>query len=536
MKLRMNCQKATLPGLIALLGACATMGMAQTSTSTNTSATIATSSTDWSNTATVNQFSTTLGTLQSVEITLNWNTYQAIGATNTDSSSEEIYGTNQVNVNLTLPNSNPTLVGASPTVTVGSYSTNSDGLGDPGPTGTLAAGASDSATPVTTTSTSSVTLTDAADLATFSGASTVTMNIGTLTTVDEDESGGNITWSVTTQAGASVTVTYTYTPTATTTTSCISGQLWNNKCGDGVCGHSDEGGLGGGCKVYVCDTHGNCIQTCTTKSDGTWECTGLKPNCDYHCCVDPTCLPSGYCCIPPKCANWTPCSPQCYTPCCNPCCSFQCTPCTACPSAPCPTLPCTTPPSGCCTQINFPCCKPVNTGCFTSCCQTDWCSNALLCLLKLDCLDLHYCAVYPPDKCCELGGLNACCLFNSASCLLSFFDCQTGSCCLLPLGCLLDPASEDLGCLAGELCACKLNCDFSDACCFRSGFKNLCCQSGPFKGCTVQQVCTAAHCYLNGNTCLPCVPNCTPQDLYTCLHCINTCYGPNGSNGNGFCK
>ena len=567
MTLRPLCLRTTASIIVALLGACTTQCMAQ-STQSQTSNVISTQTTDWTGTLTVPQFNSSQGTLTSVQVTLNWNSYQALSATNTDSTTEEIYATDNTSVTMTMPNSDAPLVGTAPTLTLGSETTNE--FGEPVASGSLAVGATDSAGPTTTTSTTAVTLTDSTDLASFTGTGNISFPVGTATQVFETEDGGNISWSVTTQAGASVTVVYTYTPTPslTTLTGCITGALFDNKCGDGFCGHTGEGGLKcGGCKVNICDCLGNFVCCVLTASDGTFCCDNLKPCCTYWCCLDCTTLPSGYCLSKPCCSSLPPgcwpsacCPPACCVPACCP--SFQ-WPSGCCPTGcdvtnPCNILSVTTPPTGCTSGINFPCKQPICSGSYTSYCQTDWQSNPLLCLLKLDCLDEHYCAVYPPDKCCQVGCLNTCwfpngptncCLFNSAPNILCCFT-QTGNCCPLPLiGCLLNPKCTTYGTLCGEVLACKLNCDFSDAGIFHCDFKKLCCQSGPFKGCTVEQCCNAGQCYLGGCcclpcapcppgcVCLPCVPNCTPEDLCTCLHNINCCYGTSGtSSGNGFCK
>ncbi len=499
MKFKLGFVRSMLSGAFALAGAFGTMMCSAQSTQQQVSNSHATSDTEWADTFAVNQFAPSLGTLTSVQVTLTWNTFQSMSATNTDVSDEKIYGTSQTNVALSLPNGNSDLMGASPTVTLGSQGTNQ--FGRTVPTGECAAGQTVSSDPVSTSSTSSVTLTATADLASFTGSGTISLAGSTATTITETEQGGNIDWATTTQSGASVTVVYTYTPPATSTVGCLTGTMWNNKCGDGHTGHTGESGLCGGIKLDIFDCNDHYVCSTTTTSNGCYRVDNLRGCSSYRVKPDCSTFPSGY--------------------------KLSCEK---------PTRTCTIPTTGCCPTVDFPCNKPTTTGCYTNYCQPDWCGNILSRLLKTDCLDVNYCKVYPIDKCLKIGCDNKCVLFDCAPSILNCLP-QTGGCLPLNVLNLLDPDNCSLGSLFGELTSCQLNCDFADQGCFKSGFKNLVCQTGKFKGCKVIEICNAAHNCLNGSACIPCVPHCTLQELCDCLHSINTCYGTSGhSNGNGYCK
>ena len=508
MKLRFNSLRYVLTGAFAIAGAAAALTCTAQTTISSTSNLHATSSTDWTDTLTVPAFNGALGTLTSVTVTLNWNTYQALSATNIDSVAETIFASDTTAVTLTMPNSDAPLVGTPPVISLGAEMVNT--FGTEVASGTLAVGATlvagtaaGVAGPLTTSSTTAVTLTDAPDLATFTGTatSTVSFPVGTATTVIETEDGGNITWAVTTQAGASVTVSYTYTPTTTTTPGCVQGTVINNICGDGRSCHSTETGLGAGITIDVYTTKGVLVGTAVTKADGTFEVTGLLPNTTYIVMVVASTLPSGY--------------------------MLSCT-------ANCVSV--TTPGSGCVTGVNFTAVQ-CNKGCqYNTFCQSDWCCTEN-CSTYNSCLKNCYCIVYPEGN-CTLGGSSASCCLNSCSgiegCLV-----HSGQNCPLPRGCTTNPQSYCyLGQLVGETLCCKLNCDFSNAGIFCTGFKSLTCQYGQFKGCTVAQVLNAAHCYLNGDTCLPDVPKCTGNDLCSCLQSINQCFASSCGNGSGsgFCQ
>jgi len=459
--------------------------------------------TNWATTLAVPQFTSSLGTLTSVTVTLNWSTYQSVVTTNNDVSDQYVYGTESDGVSITLPDGS-TLSGTPAGLTIGSVSVVgilTIPVGDVPVAGLLSAG------PITTTSTTvSTTYTTAAAMAAYVGTGNVSFPATATGAFSETDSGGNLAWTVTTQAGASVTVSYVYTPAGGSNnntgpggsgsgsgTSTICGTVYNNCAGDGYCGHSTETGIGSGVEVCAYTCQNKLVSTAYTNSQGCYTLTGLLPCTTYKVVICTNTLPSGYVL-------------SCHSNSVN----------------------ATTPKTGSCCGENFAACKS-NTGCgYTTLKSSDWGCNDWSgnnCGILRNC----YSQVFP-DSNCSIGGNNGSCVFDGCRAIECYVQ-QNGNGCPLPKGCQVDPNGCNEGTLAGETLACKLNCSFSDAGVFCSGFKNLVCQSGPFKGHTVASVCNAAQCYLDGEKTIPGVPHCSSAQLTTCLQQINSSYCNNNNNG-----
>ncbi len=161
--------------------------------------------TNFNSTVTVPKFNTALGTLQSVQFSLNGTVVSTIKFESLDNAPSTITGTAQATVTLTRPDSS-TLVAVIPSNTRSAPQTAFDGFIDFGGTsGDTFAGLTGS-----TLATSPV-LTSSADLTLFSGGpgSTITLPVSAAGSSSASGS-GNLVVQINTQAAADVTVTYTF--------------------------------------------------------------------------------------------------------------------------------------------------------------------------------------------------------------------------------------------------------------------------------------------------------------------------------------
>ncbi len=445
------------------------------------------------------QFNSTLGTLTSVTITWTWTSHQEYSITSTDVNDEQFYIDDAVTVTTTLP-SGAVLSGGPPDLILGAQELDPI-FGVYMPTGILPAGATLSAGPVDATATQTITLSTAnGDVLTpFIGTGNVSFPTTGMAVFSLNAQGGNYGMSPNTTAGAAISVVYTYTPPASsnTKTGCIEGVVWNDKNGDGKCGEGSKIGIGAGIKInlYKGNDCGNSTisKSVYTAEDGSYEFDGLKNKCSYRISIDTTTLPKGY-----KLTTKS-------------------------------TIVATTLANGqgCISGEDFGCTLQ-NTGCgHTTFAQDDWNDDSRTSAHR-GCLEQYFGEVYQTN-CVKIGGSKNYCYFDSATAVRNFLTQGTG-CQQLPQGATHNPYKGAYGCLAGELLTATLNCDFSDAGVFRSGFKNLCIQSGKFKGRTIKQVCDVANALISGEKCPAGVTpvKCTLQDVSDCLHQVNSAYRGEG--------
>ena len=445
------------------------------------------------------QFNSTMGTLTSVTVTWTWTAHQEYYITSTDVNDEQFYIDDAVTVTTTLP-SGAVLSGGPADLILGAQDLDPI-FGVYLPTGILPAGATLSAGPVDSTGTQTVTLstTNGDDLTPFIGTGNVSFPATGMAVFSLNAQGGNYDMVPNTTAGCSISVVYTYTPPANTnqSTGCIEGTVWNDKNGDGLCGEGTKIGIGGGIKIKVYKandcSNSKLIKSVVTDTDGTFEVDGLRNKCSYKLVIDQTTLPTGYKLTTKSCVTVTTLANG----------------------------------KGCATGADFGCVLQ-NSGCgYTSFTQDDW-NNDNYVSAHRGCLEQYFGEVYQ-SNCVKIGGSKNYCYFDNAAAVCNFLT-QTTNCQPLPQGVSHNPSRGAYGSLAGELLACQLNCDFSDAGVFRSGFKNLCVQSGKFKGRTVKQVCDIAHALLGGEKCPAGVTpaKCTASDVVSCLHTINCSYRGEG--------
>jgi len=509
-KLSFSSLRLVVSAAIAITCASATtIGHAQTTTLQQSSTAIALTDTDWTQTVTVPQFNTSLGTLQSVTVASNWTTYQSLSITNEDVTTEYTYVNDTVSVAVTLPDGVTTLTGMGPNLIGGSE----DSSGNP--TGALTVSGTGSVIsqgPLNAQGTTTSTTITGSALAAYEGTGTVAFaaaGVGASTQVD---SGGNILYQVTQQAGVTITITYTYTPvaggsagsntntgttTTTPTTVSISGTVYANTAGDGVAGNPGETGVGANVEVFVLNSAGTVVAIAYTNASGQYTATGLLPNTTYTVEIEAGTLPTGTTVAGPSTIS-------------------------------------TTTHTANVTNANFTAATTNNSTGYTTLCTGDWCNtwNWSCNGSNSGCLQNNWKLVFPKNN-CTVGHTKSSCVFDCPHAVECYIQQQNGRNCSYPSGCRVDPSNCCDGQLACETLACQLNCSFSDAGVFKTGFKNLKCQSGVFKGCTVNQVLNAAHCYLNGDKCIPNVPHCSGDDLCTALNQINSCYSASNNWGNG---
>ena len=169
--------------------------------------TFADQTTGWHNTLAAAGFNPMLGTLEAVNITVTGDIQASVAAENEDSTAGSVTATQVATVALALPGG---AVTAAPTVTAALALGAFDGAVDyAGTSGKIDQG-------LTATNTTTVALTDTADLAAFLGQGTVTVPIsdlgtGTLT------GPANLAAALLAQSGATVTIDYSYAPPVTDT-------------------------------------------------------------------------------------------------------------------------------------------------------------------------------------------------------------------------------------------------------------------------------------------------------------------------------
>jgi hypothetical protein len=189
-----------------LLSTLLLVGSASAATITyNGSPAIPDTQTNWNNFIGVQQFNPSLGTLTSVQITLNADVNGTIGVENTSNSSSAPV-TSQLSANISLKNpSNTLIVSIAPSSSIFNdnlavYDGAINFSGPSGATHTATANQSNSAV-----------LTSLSDLGLFTGTGSVSLPISAIATSYAND-GGNLVASIQTAAGASASVTYTYTP------------------------------------------------------------------------------------------------------------------------------------------------------------------------------------------------------------------------------------------------------------------------------------------------------------------------------------
>ena len=501
--------RSVVSAAIALICVAATtVGHAQTTTLQQSSTAVPLTTTDWTQTVTVPQFNTTLGTLQSVTVASNWTTFQSLSIVNQDTSTEYVYIDDSVSVAVTLPDGVTTLNGKGPDLIGGSKDTSGN------PTGALTVsgtGATISQGPLTAQSTTTSTTITGSALAAYQGTGTVAFAAVGTGISSEVDSGGNILFNVTQQAGVTITVTYTYTPvgggsagantgtggTTTPTTVSISGTVYANTAGNGVAGNPGETGVGANVEVFILNSAGTVVGIAYTNAAGQYTATGLLPNTTYTVQIEAGTLPTGVTVAGPATIS-------------------------------------TTTHTANVTGADFTAAKSNNCPGYTTLCTGDWCNswNWSCNGSNSGCLWNNWKKVYPKND-CTVGHDKSKCVFDNPRSVECYVNNCNGRNDSYPSGCRVNPTNCRDGQLACEALACQLNCSFSDAGIFKSGFKNLKCQWGKFQGCTVNQVLNAAHCYLNGDKCIPNVPHCSGDDICTALNQINTCYSSSNNWGNG---
>lgn len=166
--------------------------------------TFADATTGWSSSVPVSRFDSALGTLQAVNLTLSANILASVAAQDQDATASDIATTQTATVALGA------LLSAAPTA--------SDLM-------SLAGGADRIDQGLTQTASNSVTLTDARDLAAFTGPGTYSVPISA-TGASSLDGPGNMLAKLLAEAGATVTVSYTYQPNVPT-----SDVTWSNAAG-----------------------------------------------------------------------------------------------------------------------------------------------------------------------------------------------------------------------------------------------------------------------------------------------------------------
>ena len=170
--------------------------------------------TGWTNSAAVLPFDPSLGTLQSVNITLTGDETASVAAENQDATAATLSTTQTATLSLDLPDGETAVTTAttvSDTMSLGGYDGTADFAGTSGQTDP----------DLNQSALSSVTLTDPTDLALFSGSGTVALPLSAVGTATLDGP-GNLLARLLAQAGAVVSVSYTYLPPATYTDEPVS--------------------------------------------------------------------------------------------------------------------------------------------------------------------------------------------------------------------------------------------------------------------------------------------------------------------------
>jgi hypothetical protein len=184
--------------------------------------TIDSTAVDWSKNLALEQFNPSLGTLDSIEITLSSGISSVMTAVNQAESSS--YGNGQTTINITLDTS-----------TIGSYDLFNVGAGAVLTyTGAnwvyatvdnqLAAGANISSSPETGSGNKDTGILSNSTLLTdFTGSGDVNLLMTTLTTINSSVTGGSTSLTQESSAGLTATITYNYTPVPEPTTMALFG-------------------------------------------------------------------------------------------------------------------------------------------------------------------------------------------------------------------------------------------------------------------------------------------------------------------------
>ncbi len=173
---------------------------------------VADAATGWTDDLSVARFNPTLGTLESVNITLTGNEAASIGAANLDATAASVSATETATLTVALPNTADNLAVA-PSVTGGMSLAGFDGSRSfTGPSGGVDQG-------LTATANGEVQLLTT-DLTPFIGTGTISLPlsaVGTSSLIGP----GNLLTQLLDQAGANVTVSYTYLAANTDSASCF---------------------------------------------------------------------------------------------------------------------------------------------------------------------------------------------------------------------------------------------------------------------------------------------------------------------------
>jgi PEP-CTERM motif len=182
---------------------------ASAATVTYNSTTIADTNTNWTNSLNLQQFNPTLGTLNSIQFTINGDIAGSVGVESKDAGPSTINSTLGASLTLERPDTLATLVIALPGASNSFSATAYDGTLDFGGT----SGHTYSGLTASNSVTSGI-LTDASLKALFTGVGFVSAPV--IATATSTASGpGNLYDFFQTQAGASASVTYNYSPSAT---------------------------------------------------------------------------------------------------------------------------------------------------------------------------------------------------------------------------------------------------------------------------------------------------------------------------------
>ena len=175
--------------------------------------------TGWTNSVPVVPFDSSLGILEAITLSLTGDEAASVAAENEDATASTVSTTQTATLALDMPDGT-TAVSVAPSISAAMSLGGYDGTADfSGTSGGIDQG-------LTQTTTASVTLTDPADLALFSGSGTVALPLSAIGTSTLDGP-GNLLARLLAQAGATVSVSYTYAPWTQVTWTNLAGGDWD---------------------------------------------------------------------------------------------------------------------------------------------------------------------------------------------------------------------------------------------------------------------------------------------------------------------